>query len=125
MVCVVNAVVFCYISLDIFRKNLHNKGIKNDLDAWLTFLCEDEPEMIESLLRQYPYFQFLYNDLYRLCENLEDVMGYYSEALQKMDRDTVQYMIEEQEKEIEELKKDKEELKRRVAELERQLEVKS
>ncbi|MCD8337736.1 MAG: Rpn family recombination-promoting nuclease/putative transposase, partial [Lachnospiraceae bacterium] len=87
---------YIYIPLDIFQGILHNRGITSDMDAWLAFLCEDEPEMVEQLIRCYPYFRELYNDLYRLCENLEDIMGYYSEALQKMDKDTVQYMIEEQ-----------------------------
>lgn len=27
---------FCFVSLDIFRELLHNNGIRNKLDAWLT-----------------------------------------------------------------------------------------
>lgn len=33
---------FCFVSLDIFQELLHNKGIRNKLDAWLTFLSVDE-----------------------------------------------------------------------------------
>ncbi|MCD8118264.1 MAG: Rpn family recombination-promoting nuclease/putative transposase [Lachnospiraceae bacterium] len=93
---------FIYIPLDIFREVLHNNGIVNELEAWLTFLCEDEPEIIGGLIQQYPYFRELYHEVYKLCENLEDIMGYFSEALQEMDRNTVQYMIEEQQAKIEE-----------------------
>ncbi|MCD8104149.1 MAG: Rpn family recombination-promoting nuclease/putative transposase [Lachnospiraceae bacterium] len=38
---------YIYVPLDIFRGILQNRGIKDELDAWLTFLCEDTPEMIE------------------------------------------------------------------------------
>ena len=47
---------FCYVCLDIFRDLLHNKGIRNKLDAWLTFLSVDDSEAIEALLDQYPEF---------------------------------------------------------------------
>ena len=33
---------FVFIPLDNFRGILHNKGIRNKLDAWLTFLSVDE-----------------------------------------------------------------------------------
>ena len=35
-----------FIALDIFRKNIYNKEIQNELEAWLTFLSVDDPEMI-------------------------------------------------------------------------------
>ena len=35
---------YVFIPLDIFKANLHNKDINSKLDAWLTFLCMDEPE---------------------------------------------------------------------------------
>ncbi|MCD8395990.1 MAG: Rpn family recombination-promoting nuclease/putative transposase, partial [Lachnospiraceae bacterium] len=93
---------FVYVPLDIYKKILHNRGITSEFDAWLTFLCEDDPEMIVKLILQYPYFKPLYDDVYKLCENLEDIMGYFSEALHEMDKNTVQYMIEEQQGTIEE-----------------------
>ena len=40
---------YVFIPLDIFYRILHNKGIRNQLEAWLTFLSTDEPEMIEKL----------------------------------------------------------------------------
>ncbi|MCD7761662.1 MAG: PD-(D/E)XK nuclease family transposase [Lachnospiraceae bacterium] len=113
---------YVYVPLDIFRGILHNRGIKSELDAWLTFLCEDAPEMIELLIRQYPYFRELYNQVYKLCGNMEDIMGCFSEALQEMDRNTVQYMIEEQQARIEEQKGQIEEQQERLKEKDSQLE---
>ena len=92
---------YIFIPLDIFKQNLQNKGIRNDLDAWLTFLCEDEPGEIEQLIQQYPKFIPMYEDIYQLCRNMEKVMGLYSKELQMMDRNTVQFMIDEQEELIE------------------------
>ena len=37
-----------FICLDNFHGILHNKGIRNKLEAWLTFLSVDEPELSES-----------------------------------------------------------------------------
>lgn len=107
---------YVFIPLDIFKENLHNKGVRNELDAWLTFLCEDEPERIEQLIRQYPRFVPMYEDVYALCRNMEKVMGLYSKELQMLDRNTVQFMIDEQEDLIE---KQKEELRQKDAEIER------
>ena len=45
---------YFFIPLDIFRKNLHNKVVENKLDAWLMFLCVDEPEDIIRLIETYP-----------------------------------------------------------------------
>ena len=84
---------------------MHNKPIETDLEAWLTFLSEDRPEKIIELIAAYPVFQGMYESLYRMCQNTEKVMGFFSEELKILDRNTVQYMIDEQQKEIEEQQK--------------------
>ena len=86
---------YTFITLDIFRKNLQNKGISNQLDAWLTFLSVDEPEMIVNLITTFPQFKSMYDEVYQLCRNTEKVMGMFSKELQDLDRNTVQYMIDE------------------------------
>lgn len=99
---------YVFIPLDIFRKNLQNrgieKGIENDLDAWLAFLSVDEPEMIIRLIEKYPRFQPMYEQVYEMCRNIERVMGLYSEELRIMDRNTVQLMIDDLQGEIDEQK---------------------
>lgn len=86
---------FVFLPLDIFRVILHNKGIRSKLDAWLTFLSIDEPEMIIKLIDQYPQFKKYYEEIYQLCRNTEKVMEMFSKELQELDRNTVQYMIDE------------------------------
>ena len=88
------------IPLDIFRLNLQNKGINNELDAWLTFLSADEPEMIEQLIKTYPQFKPMYQQIYEICRNTERVMELYSEELKILDKNTVQLMIDEMQDEI-------------------------
>ncbi len=86
---------FIFIPVDIFLNKLHNEGINNKLEAWLTFLGCDEPDIIINLIMKYPEFKPLYSHLYDICKNIEGVMDMFSKELQIMDRNTVKYMIDE------------------------------
>ena len=91
---------FIMIPLDIFKKQMHNKTIHTKLEAWLTFLGEDDPEKILILIDKFPEFKAMYQTLYEMCLNTERVMEMFSEELRILDQNTVKYMIEEQQKEI-------------------------
>lgn len=93
---------YTFIALDNFRAILQNKGIRNELDAWLTFLSVDDPVWIEKLTQQYPDFKAMYVEVYEMCRNLEDVMRMYSKELLELDEGTVQYMIDEMQEQIRE-----------------------
>lgn len=54
------------------------------MEAWLTFLSEDNPEIILKLIEAYPEFKALYEDRYRLCLNTEEVMRMFSKELAEM-----------------------------------------
>ena len=95
---------FYLIPLDIFRESYHNKRISSKLDAWLAFLCMDSPEMIEEIIGVYPEFRDLYEHVYEICRNIEGVMTMFSKELLELDRNTVQYMIDEMQDEIDEQK---------------------
>lgn len=112
---------YCFIPLDIFMKHFHNKGIQNDLDAWLAFLSIDDPELIVTLLSRYPKFRDMYADVYELCRNTEDIMGLFSKELQMLDENTVDYMIDEMQATIDELKRDNQELQSQLAHKELEL----
>lgn len=108
---------YTFIPLDIFQKNRQTTGIKNDLDAWLTFLSVDEPEVIEELIRQYPRFIPMYKNLYEMCRSTERVMELYSEELRILDRNTVQEMIEDMQCELEGLRWEKRQLEEETGQL--------
>lgn len=112
---------FYFISLDIFKESLQNNGITSELDAWLTFLCMDDPEYIEKLIREYPKFKPLYEDVYRLCLNVEDVMGLFSEELRMLDRNTTQFMIDTMQEKIDDLQVTVDEQANLIEQLQKQL----
>lgn len=111
---------YLFIPLDIFREIQHNKNIRieNRLDAWLAFLCMDEPEAVIAVMEKYPDFKEIYGQIYSICQNIEEVMGMFSEELRKLDRNTVQLMIDEMQEELEQ-ERLKAEQERLIAEQER------
>ena len=86
---------YVMIPLDIFKITHQNKPIENKLQAWLRFLSTDVPEEVLALIRLYPEFKVLYEEIYTLCQNTEKVMEMFSKELLKLDRNTVQYMIDD------------------------------
>ncbi len=78
------------MALDIYKENHQNKDII-------------------ALIEKYPQFKSMYEQIYEICENIEQVMGMFSKELYELDRNTVQYMIDELQ---EEKKRWKEEKKR-------------
>lgn len=112
---------YVLIPLDIFKNSMHNKIIESELDAWLAFLSYDEPEKIVELLEMHPEFRTMYEEIYQMCLNIEEVMHMFSKELRELDRNTVQYMIEEQEKEIKEQEKEIKEQEKEIKEQDREI----
>ncbi len=117
---------FVFVALDIYREKHQNKNIEERLDGWLTFLISDEPEDIIALIERYPDFKAMYEQIYEICRNIEQVMGMFSKELYELDRNTVRYMIdelqEEYQKQKEKNQKQKEENQRQKEENQRQKE---
>ncbi len=88
-------IIYIFIPFDIFRKSQQNKSIKKKLDAWLTLLSFDEPEKIIALVEKYPKFRKIYEEGCEICRNPERVMEMFSKELYELDKNTVQYMIDE------------------------------
>jgi len=116
---------YVFIPLDIFRKNLQNGGINNKLDAWLTFFSEDEPEMIIRLVEKWPEFKVMYEEIYNQCRSIEGVMNMFSKELQELDRNTVQYMIDELQEEIDKTARELDEKKQELDEKNQELDEKN
>jgi len=58
--------------------------------------------MIVQLIKQYPKFIPIYREIYELCRNVEKIMGLFSKELQILDKNTVQYMIDQMQNTIDE-----------------------
>lgn len=114
---------FIMIPLDIFYKNMDNKTIETRLEAWLTFLSDDRPDKIIELITKFPNFKAMYETLYQMCQNVERMMEMFSEELRILDRNTVKYMIEEQQQEIDSLKALNDEKDAQIEALKKELEA--
>jgi len=77
---------YYFLSLDIYAKNMENKAISSELEAWLGFLSFDAPERILELINGYPKFKAMYQDIYEICRNMERVMNVYSKELEELDQ---------------------------------------
>ncbi|MGI6501772.1 MAG: PD-(D/E)XK nuclease family transposase [Anaerostipes sp.] len=113
---------YILIPLDIYKKKRHNYGITNKLDAWLAFLTQEDPEEIIELIDKYPEFMEIYQQLYDYCQNIEGVMEMFSKELHELDKNTVKYMIEEQQAEIEEQQAEIEEQQAEIEEKQTEIE---
>ena len=62
----------------------------------------DDPDTILKLIRSYPKFEPIYRDIYEMCQNLERMIEMFSKELAELDKNTVQYMIDEMQDKIDE-----------------------
>ena len=111
---------YLFIPLDIFRENKHNGDIKEKRDAWLTLFSNDNPDVIIELIEEYPEFRQIYEEAYEICLNVERVMDMFSKELYELDKNTVQYMIDEQEQKIGEMQKTIDKQKREIDEIQKE-----
>ena len=98
------------VPLDIFKETMQNKPIRTLLEAWLTFLGEDSPQRLTELFKAFPQFIAMYETLYGMNKDMVSAMGFFSEELRIMDRNTVKYMIDEMDDEIKRLEEVKNQL---------------
>ena len=70
------------------------------MEAWIIFLSNDDPEVMVKLMEEYPEFRKMYEEIYDMCLNTEKVMNMWSKELLELDKNTVQYMIDEMQDEI-------------------------
>ncbi|MDE6675576.1 MAG: PD-(D/E)XK nuclease family transposase [Acetatifactor sp.] len=98
------------VPLDIFKETMQNKPIRTLLEAWLTFLGEDSPQRLTELFKAFPQFIAMYETLYGMNKDMVSAMGFFSEELRIMDRNTAKYMIDEMDDEIKRLEEVKSQL---------------
>ena len=92
---------YCLIALDVFRQIPYAVS-RNEQTAWLSLLVTETVEEAEELMAEYPWLEEIYKEIAMLRQKPEEVLHMFSEALRIMDRNTVKYMVEEQQKELEE-----------------------
>lgn len=87
---------FYFIPLDIFFRIKDNKrkAIRNELEAWLYFIGSDKPEDIRRVIQKFPKFEEMYREVSVFRYHPEEAVEMFSDALRKLDENTVNYMIE-------------------------------
>lgn len=110
---------YIFVALDAFRENPHN--ISTELEAWMYFLGSDKPSDILRVTDAYPYFRELYEEILEFQRKPEELVNMFSSALEILDRNTVQYMIEERDKTIKEQSRELDKKDREIDELKKQL----
>ena len=89
------------VALDVFRKSKYAKDI-NELNAWLSLLTATTMDDLAALISDYPWMETICMDMSEYLYHPEEVVTMFSEALRKLDENTVNYMIDELKKERDE-----------------------
>ena len=89
------------VALDVFRKSKYSKDI-NELNAWLSLLTATIMDDLAALISDYPWMETICTDMSEYLYHPEEVVTMFSEALRKLDENTVNYMIDELKKERDE-----------------------
>ena len=86
------------VALDVFQKSKYSKDI-NELNAWLSLLTATTMDDLAALISDYPWMETICMDMSEYLYHPEEVVTMFSEALRKLDENTVNYMIDELKKE--------------------------
>lgn len=84
-----------YVCLDKFNVLMQNKDIKTPLEAWLMVLTTQNLARIDELVRKFPDFSEIYDEIFRFRTRPEELIHMYSKALAVADRNLDRMMIDE------------------------------
>lgn len=112
-----------YIALDIFHSFMQNKPIETPLEAWLTLLTTNKLDRMDELIRKYPDFADIYQEIFELRTKPEELIYMFSKVLLEGDRNMERFMIDELRQEVEQLKNELDEQKNANAELQTKLDA--
>lgn len=115
---------YFYIPIDIFLSIMDNKIDKStlsELEAWIYFIGSDKPEDMEKIIRAYPKFIKMYEEINIFRKDPKEAVGMFSEALRILDENTVKLMIEQQKEELQKVEAELAEKETELAEKETKL----
>ena len=105
---------YCLVALDVFKKIPYAKD-RGEQTAWLSLLATESVDEALEVAKRYPWLVEIYKEMTDYMSRPEEVLNMFSEALHILDRNTVRYMIEEQQAEIDAGKREIEEGKKEIA----------
>lgn len=85
-----------FLCLDTFHSIVHNiTKSSTSQDSWLTFLSSEDISEISELVRNFPMFLPIYQEIAEFAQKPEELMSMFSEALYIMDKNMERLMVEE------------------------------
>ena len=109
------------VALDVFKEIAYSID-RSEQKAWLSLLATENVEEAEKLAAEYPWLLEIYQEMEEYLHKPEEVLDMFSEALRILDRNTVQYMVEQQQlqidEQIERLSQQKEQIEQQSQQLE-------
>lgn len=87
------------VALDVFREIAYSID-SSEQKAWLSLLASEDVEEAEKLSEEYPWLGEIYQEMEGYLHKPQEVLNMFSEALRILDRNTVQYMVEQQQEQI-------------------------
>ena len=118
---------YLFVALDNFRTIKHNENskvvINNRLEAWLAFMCMDDPDDIVRIIENCPEFKEMYEQIYDICRNLDGVMRMFSKELQELDRNSVELMVDEMQKDLDKTRDELEDARKKMETKDKQIEM--
>jgi uncharacterized coiled-coil protein SlyX len=84
-----------YVALDIFQKQMHNKPVTTELEAWLMLLTTQDLSLIEELITNFEGFGEIYQEIFQLRTKPEELIQMYDNIFYEADRNEDRLIIEE------------------------------
>lgn len=92
---------YCLVALDVFKKNMSDQD-SSEQSGWLSLLAAETVKEAQQLSGKYPWLKEIYREMAEFMGRPEEVLDLFSEAFRTQERNTVQYLMEEQQNRIEE-----------------------
>lgn len=90
---------YCLMDLDFHQEERREKNIRTEMEGWMTFLGCRHPEKIVQLIKTYPHFKGMYEDLYELCRR-EEIVDIFDAEIKQREEALTRRTMEEMEETI-------------------------
>lgn len=97
------------LNLDFCQDIRREKDIQTELEGWMTFLGCRQPEKIVQLIKTYPHFKGIYQELYEVCRDGEKILQMFEAEVKSREENLDKRTMEEMEETIDKLTRQHEE----------------
>jgi uncharacterized small protein (DUF1192 family) len=106
-----------YVTLDIFKKQMQNKAVTTELEAWLTLLSTQNLDTIAELIEKFDGFAEIYREIIQMRTKPEELIKMFDSCFRELDRNEELMYLEEVKNDLAEAKSNLAETKNENIEL--------